>query len=269
MLLRSLVLLIVCAGAAFTAANDDLFEAARRGDVDGVVKSLDAGVPVDAKWRYDQTALYIAAFRGHTAVVKVLLERGADPNARDTFYKMSAVQAAADKGPEILGMLVAKGAKGAEPLVIRAAAKGEAPLLKALLTNGKWPADLLSDALIAAELKKHAEAADILRSAGAKPVPPIQIEEAQLAQVPGQYTSQNVPSATLQLAGSLLQMVAMGQTFEFRPVDADHWVSLERPQTMKLAFQRDGAKVTGFDFNSDFGNLKFTPVVAKSEKEAK
>ena len=38
---------------------------------------LDGGTPIDSKWRYDQTALFIAAFRGHAGVVRVLLERGA------------------------------------------------------------------------------------------------------------------------------------------------------------------------------------------------
>ena len=41
--------------------NEEFFEAARKGDTAALKAHLDKGVAVDSKWRYDQTALFIAA----------------------------------------------------------------------------------------------------------------------------------------------------------------------------------------------------------------
>src|SRR5215510_2883433 len=83
---------------------DALSEATRKGDAAAVKKLLDEGVPVDTKFRYDRTALSFAADRGHVEVVKLLLARGADINAKDTFYKASAlswaVSPAMDRKPQ-------------------------------------------------------------------------------------------------------------------------------------------------------------------------
>ena len=46
------------------ATPDDLLDAVRRGDLAGVRAALDAGVPVDAPFRYERTALSFAADRG-------------------------------------------------------------------------------------------------------------------------------------------------------------------------------------------------------------
>ena len=53
---------------------------------------------MNATWRYDQTALFIAAFRGHTEVAKLLLERAGNAKVKDSFDGMTAVRAAADNG---------------------------------------------------------------------------------------------------------------------------------------------------------------------------
>ena len=62
--------------------NDQLWEAARKGDAAAVTALLDKGADVNAKFRYGTTALFKAAERGNTEVVKVLLARGADVTSR-------------------------------------------------------------------------------------------------------------------------------------------------------------------------------------------
>src|SRR5687768_2456126 len=57
--------------------------AAKQGDVETVRRMLDYGVPVDAGGESGVTFLMTAAQHGRLQVVRLLLARGADPNARD------------------------------------------------------------------------------------------------------------------------------------------------------------------------------------------
>src|SRR5215207_2783776 len=66
-------------------------DAVRKGDVAGVEQALAAGVAVDAPFRYNRTALSFAADRGHVEVVRVLLAKGANPEATDSFYNQTAL----------------------------------------------------------------------------------------------------------------------------------------------------------------------------------
>ena len=61
----------------------DLHSAASAGDVKRVKELLEKGADPNARDEDGRTPLYWAAFRGHVEVVKLLLEHGADPNAED------------------------------------------------------------------------------------------------------------------------------------------------------------------------------------------
>jgi hypothetical protein len=67
----------------FQPQDEDLFRAARHGDVRGIEQALASGgranaaAPIDGK-----TALFRAAVFGHADAVRLLLERGADPGQR-------------------------------------------------------------------------------------------------------------------------------------------------------------------------------------------
>lgn len=67
----------------FHDEEERLFRAARHGDRAAVERSIAAGGRVNAASPVDQkTALFRAAVFGHAEVVRVLLEHGADPEAR-------------------------------------------------------------------------------------------------------------------------------------------------------------------------------------------
>lgn len=70
-----------------TKVNDEFFEACDRGDTE-VLSRLLANEPGLVKARnprrYNATGLHAAAGRGHRDAVKLLLAKGADPNARET-----------------------------------------------------------------------------------------------------------------------------------------------------------------------------------------
>src|SRR6478735_5246213 len=66
----------------FSDQDEQLFRAARHGDRAGVEQALAAGASLDHQGPVDRkTALFRAAVFGHADVVRLLLERGADPKA--------------------------------------------------------------------------------------------------------------------------------------------------------------------------------------------
>jgi ankyrin repeat protein len=72
--------------AQSTPANEALWEA-RAGETTRITAAPAQGADVNAKARYDVTALFFAASSGRPDAVKLLLVRGANVNAEDSFYK--------------------------------------------------------------------------------------------------------------------------------------------------------------------------------------
>ena len=89
-----LLFLIVPQVASAGELEDRFLLAVRTGDVAALKAALASGANVNAKFRYDRMALSFAADRGNPEVVKILLDAGADINARDTFYGMDAMSQA-------------------------------------------------------------------------------------------------------------------------------------------------------------------------------
>src|SRR5918998_2401533 len=147
------------------ALNEQLYEAARKGDPVEVKAVLDRGADVNAKFRYGATVLFKAAERGHTEVVKLLIERGADVNVKDTFYGATAMTWALDKGHTgVVRALLAKSADGAGQVLSSGVRKGDAELVSAALETGKVPAESLTAALVAAGSdEKKAAIAEVLK----------------------------------------------------------------------------------------------------------
>src|SRR5439155_9389763 len=94
------------------------------------------GAGINAKARYDVTALTFAAGNGRLDAVKLLVARGADVNARDTFYRARAAEMASTNGyTEVAVFLVqngsdadgalASGVQGNQETLVRAALAGQ------------------------------------------------------------------------------------------------------------------------------------------------
>ena len=118
-------------------------EAAAIGDADLIISILEKGVEVD--WREDgwlKTALHRAAISGHADVVELLLVKGADTNARDSFGSI-ALHYAAEKGHKQIAELLID--RGADVNARRSWPAGDTPLHEAVRAEHEDIVRLLID----------------------------------------------------------------------------------------------------------------------------
>lgn len=208
--------------------NDQMWEAARKGDAAQVAALLDKGADVNAKFRYGTTALFKAAERGHTEVVKLLLARGADATVRDTFYQATAMFWALDNNNiEVVRALLEKDPSSASDVLMSGARGGKPALVELALTSKTLKPETLTSALvIATNDKEKAAIAEMLTKAGAKP--PMEIDAATLASYSGRYKPENGPEIAFDvrdgkffatpLGRPSIMLMALDQT-TFRPAE--------------------------------------------------
>jgi hypothetical protein len=131
--------------------SEQLWDAARKGDASAVGALIAKGVDVNAKGRYDVTALHLAADTGHLEVVRLLIRHKADLNVRDTFYSSTPISWAVSKGhPEVVKELIRAGAGGVDTALAAAAARADIDLVWFLLDLAKVGRPALNRALAAA-----------------------------------------------------------------------------------------------------------------------
>lgn len=242
-------------------------DAARKGDAAAVTKLLDEGVDVNTKFRYNATALFYACDHGHLDVVKVLLDRGAAMDVKDTFYGftplMLATGPAQKKKPahtEIAKLLIAKGAPGKELALTSAVASGDAGLAKVIVDTGGVPAGNLSDALEMAKARDKAEIVTLLEAAGAKPHEELNMEPAQLEKFAGTYRNPAGNELVIAVSGSRLSLGPAAA-----PAAQQRALAAKDPTTFRgvgmqgttFVFKVEADRVTGFTINPAQG----TPVV--------
>lgn len=248
-IVSALACLALLAGGAFGQdKGDELRRAASEGDVAKVKELLDAGVDVNAKNAYGGTALSFACDRGRTEMVQLLLERGADPNTKDTFYGASPLMwALIKKRPAIVRLLLDKGAQGADEVLMTAALQGEAEMVKAVLEKGKPKPETLSNALAAATEGKAEEIVALLKAAGAQPPAPASfaVDPAVLASYAGDYeAAEGMQLAVTVKDEKLLATVAEGRPLVLEAVDQVTFRAQQFP-SFKLIFETAEGKVTG------------------------
>jgi hypothetical protein len=251
----ALALLLGLAAPAAAATPDDLLEAVRKGDLAAVRAALDAGVPVDAPFRYDRTALSFAAGRDNPEIVKLLLERGADPNKKDSFYGATPLSWAFDKGNAATArLLIDKGAAATPDLLEDAVDKDSPELVALVLEKAKLGADDLAGALAAATEAKKDALAEQLRKAGAVPIKPpdFPIDTATLARYAGSYASENGNELRLEVREAKLVCVTCGP--QGMVLGAEDAVTFRQPTRPKprLKFTLEGGQPIGFVV--DFGD---------------
>jgi PQQ-like domain/Ankyrin repeats (3 copies) len=219
-------------GVDKAALNEELWNAARAGDVARVAKMLDAGVDVNAGNRYKATALFFAADRGHVEVIKLLLDRGADINAVDTFYKFRPLMMAMmnDHTPAVR-LLLERGSEGAGAVLAEAAGSGDKALVDvALKAKGLTAADV-QGALAAAKRGSHAEIAAALEKAlGAFPAAKVvNVPRTTLQTYAGNYRNEQATVTVTLNADALALRIANQQPMTLVATADDTFSIVEAP----------------------------------------
>jgi len=257
MMLRSIILLTLAvlfvaspapAQKAQQELNDQMWEAVRKGDLAQVTALLDKGADVNAKFRYGTTALFKAAERGHTDIVKLLIARGADVTVKDTFYSATAMTWALENNHAgAVAALLEKDTSSVDEVLTTGAREGNAELVGVALAKGGAKPEALTSALAATmNDKDKAEIAEMLKKAGAKP--PFEVDPATLQSYVGRFKTEQGPEISFSLrdgkffataAGQQpLVMMALDKT-TFRPVAFDG---------ISVAFIVEGDKTNSFTF---------------------
>jgi ankyrin repeat protein len=124
---------------------NELYEAAKVGNAKEVKILLDKGTDPNSTVDEGNTALMTASYRGHEETVKLLLERGAKPNLKNINGCTAATSAVIANRANILKILLEKGAdpnvKNVDgvPLIVAPAGKGWTEILHLMLSKGADP----------------------------------------------------------------------------------------------------------------------------------
>jgi len=124
--------------------SKEFHRAAGEDEPEVLLALIEKGVDVNSRNPYGGTALMIAAKRGFSNIVKILLENGADPNAvisppTDPAQTYTALHTAAqESNNEIIALLIKSGAN-----VNVATGYGETPLISAALYGNESTVNVL------------------------------------------------------------------------------------------------------------------------------
>jgi outer membrane protein assembly factor BamB len=253
---------LLAAGEARAAEPDPrvdaLFAAARAGDTVEVARLLDGGVNPNSRGRYETTALFFAADKGHLAVVDLLLARGADASVRDTFYRATPLSWAVDRGHAAIALrLVEKGAPEPEAALELAVKVKDEALARAILARGPLAAPARALAIGRAREAAATGILALLEGSSARPEPEVAVTAEALQRLVGDYAGEGPLRLAVEVRdGRLAARTAAGQSWALVPVGedwfrsadaAETWVRFQgRGGTIEWAGVQEGAKETWF-----------------------
>ncbi len=257
------------------AQAEALWDAARSGDRAKVSALLDAGVDVNARTRYGATALLFAADKGRFDVVRLLVERGADVNAEDTFYRVSAIgMALSNDHHDIARYLLEHGSAGAPMALAAGIRANDTALVRAALAGPDLDAELLETARQAAAGpgRDAAILALVEAAAKARPVePPKEIEVGAdvLATYAGEYRNEAAgASATVSLADGRLTATLTGlPALTLVPIDDGEFATREMADA-RVRFSGRGGTIEQMAFLRGQDGIGLSRVVAGAPEAA-
>jgi len=143
-LLSCLAMFVSSTVYAGESLDNDLNEAAYKGDTKEVVRLLQQGAHVDAANKYGARAIDFAAMRGYTEMARILIDAGANIEQKSGKYENTVLMHAVEKkgSLEVLQMLIAASAnvnvtdKAGKTALFGACYSGNAEAAKLLLAAG-------------------------------------------------------------------------------------------------------------------------------------
>lgn len=125
-----------------TLKDNDLIEAAREGNLYGIIVAMDSGLSVNDRGRYRVPPLVVAAESGHLDAVRLLLQKGAQIDMRAQNNQTALGAAIGRDRADIVKVLLDGGADpnrlavDNEVPLIAAARAGNATIVKLLISAG-------------------------------------------------------------------------------------------------------------------------------------
>jgi len=272
------MVLLLCATIlrAQDSSQELFFKAAKANDVKSLQVFLDKGMDVNVKNRYGVTALSFAADKGNQAAVDLLLEHGADPNLKDSFYgettlgwaigkKNSSIirslinhggdlknedlvlNAAGSGLTDIVGLILGKGAPGADQVVYYAIGANDTAMFRVAFPYVKNNDTVLTQALVAATAIKNEKFISELKAAGAK------MDEKTASQpagtldesLKGTYKSREMNKAELEISeGSLTASFDGSPPYKLKFATDSTWLFADIPG-LSISVQRVAGRITG------------------------
>lgn len=258
------ILFVFLAGVQQPSADTALLEAAQQNDLPGVTRALQQGANVNAKTRYNSTALMLGAMNGNTEMVRLLAERGADLKVQDSFYGMGPIGVAAMGGHlGVIQLLVEKGAPGAPDVLSLAIQRKNLPLLQTVLARSEISDKVVAATHALAVKSGNTEMAAAVQSVMASRAIPANtiasLSSAQLQPLTGTYRAQN--NVVISLKDDQLMATLGPQSMMIFPVSETTFVAPERP-TSDITFERRGDVVERLVVKTGNNTQEFTRVAA-------
>jgi ankyrin repeat protein len=166
--LRSFLLAVISGATLLAADARDLLVAIRLGDYQQAQRLLRSGADVNAADEDGTTPLMHAVIESDVRLVKLLIENGANVNAKNALDSTALMYAATNLAKAQLLLEAGAdvnvvGKRGATPVSVAVTTFGSTPVLKLLIAKGAKPEDRL---MIAAAQKGDLEAIRFLLSIG-------------------------------------------------------------------------------------------------------
>lgn len=173
-------------------ASQDLLDAARKGDLPAAKAAMEGQANLEAKTRYGQTPLYLAAMNGHLDLVKFLVDKGAKVDVTDTFYKGTAIGFAATRKHIAVVKTLLPLSTDYDRNLDTVTSLRNPELVAAVLAAGK-PSQAALDRNF--ELaSNNTEISELLRKAGAQPpAPGVDVDAKVLEAYAGSYRAEGFP----------------------------------------------------------------------------
>ncbi len=273
------------------------FNAARANDLKTLKGFLDKGFNVNTKNHYGVTALTFASDKGNLEAVNLLLERGADPNLKDSFYgetplgwaiykknsriiisminhggdvkNEDVLMGAASNGlSEVVKVMLDKGAPGAGDLLLYSVGSNDSVMFKLALGFVKQNDSILSLALVNATAQKNEKFVSSLEKAGAK-MP--EKKEHQPAGKPdetlkGEYVNKEMSKAELAFTDETLTASFDGSPAYRLNYLTDSTFSFADFPVVTISVRRVAGKITGIALNQGGRTSEYIKTVDQAKK---